>query len=130
MTASARFAGRVYQDQRRNAVFPHYDLEGMCGCEIRIRTKNLERIVELSKAFPSLAEQGSVKNWDAMALDEWAASGIPCHGEKLVAQFLLRVWNQYEEWECGKFDPIEAQGVWDDEHWQGFQKWTANPFTL
>ena len=95
-----------------------------------IRAKNLERISELAKAFPSLAEQGSVKNWDAMTLDEWAASGIPCHGEKIAAQFLLRVWNQYEEWECGKFDPIEAQGVWDDEHWQGFQKWTAKPFTL
>jgi len=23
-----------------------------------------------------------------------------------------------------------GKGVWDDEHWQGFQKWTAKPFTL
>jgi len=35
VTASARFAGRIYRDQRRNAVFPHYDLEGMCGYEIK-----------------------------------------------------------------------------------------------
>jgi len=37
---------------------------------------------------------------------------------------------QYEEWAWEKFDPIEAQSVWDDEHWQGFQKWPAKPFTL
>ena len=35
VTGSARFAGRIYQDQRSNAVFPHYDLEGMCGYEIK-----------------------------------------------------------------------------------------------
>jgi hypothetical protein len=35
VTGSARFAGRIYRDQRSNMVFPHYDLEGMCGYEIK-----------------------------------------------------------------------------------------------
>lgn len=35
VTGSARFAGRIYQDQRSNAVFPHCDLEGLCGYEIK-----------------------------------------------------------------------------------------------
>ena len=35
VTADPRFAGRIYQDHRRNAIFPHYDLEGTCGYEIK-----------------------------------------------------------------------------------------------
>ena len=30
-----RFAMRIYTDPHSNAVFPHYDLEGLCGFEIR-----------------------------------------------------------------------------------------------
>lgn len=35
--ASQRFSGRIYEDHRSNAVFPHYDLEGICGYEIKNR---------------------------------------------------------------------------------------------
>src|SRR5262249_34101770 len=35
MLASPRFAGRVRIDDRGNAVFPHFDLEGLCGYEIK-----------------------------------------------------------------------------------------------
>jgi hypothetical protein len=33
--ASRRFAGRVRMDARGNAVFPHFDQEGLCGYEIK-----------------------------------------------------------------------------------------------
>jgi hypothetical protein len=35
ITSDQRFAGRIYQDQRSNAVFPHYDQEGLCGYEVK-----------------------------------------------------------------------------------------------
>jgi hypothetical protein len=35
--ASARFAGRIKCDARGNAVFPHFDQEGLCGYEIKNR---------------------------------------------------------------------------------------------
>ena len=35
ITAAPRFSGRIYQDQRSNAVFPHYDQGGLCGYEIK-----------------------------------------------------------------------------------------------
>jgi len=35
--ADERFLGRVLLDERGNAVFPHWDLEGWCGFEIRNR---------------------------------------------------------------------------------------------
>ncbi len=35
--SSDRFAGRVRIDARGNAVFPHFDAEGLCGCEIKNR---------------------------------------------------------------------------------------------
>jgi hypothetical protein len=33
--SSRRFAGRVRRDRRGNAVFPHFDREGLCGYEIK-----------------------------------------------------------------------------------------------
>jgi hypothetical protein len=38
LLANARFAGRVRMDGRGNAVFPHFDLEGLCGYEIKNRS--------------------------------------------------------------------------------------------
>jgi 5S rRNA maturation endonuclease (ribonuclease M5) len=35
--ADERFCGRVLEDERGNAVFPHWDLEGWCGFEVRNR---------------------------------------------------------------------------------------------
>ena len=35
--ALPRFAGRVRVDQRNNALFPHYDKDGLCGFEIKNR---------------------------------------------------------------------------------------------
>ena len=32
-----RFAGRVRVDDRNNAIFPHFDLDGLCGYEIKNR---------------------------------------------------------------------------------------------
>lgn len=33
--SSPRFLGRIKRDKRGNAVFPHFDLEGLCGYEIK-----------------------------------------------------------------------------------------------
>jgi hypothetical protein len=35
LLGSPRFAGRVRIDHRGNAVFPHYDLDGLCGYELK-----------------------------------------------------------------------------------------------
>jgi len=35
LLASGRFAGRIRIDARQNAVFPHFDREGLCGYEIK-----------------------------------------------------------------------------------------------
>jgi hypothetical protein len=33
--ADPRFAGKIYTDRHGNAIFPHYDREGLCGFELR-----------------------------------------------------------------------------------------------
>jgi len=35
ITSDTRFAGRIYQDERRNAIFPPYDQDGLCGYEVK-----------------------------------------------------------------------------------------------
>lgn len=35
LLSSPRFLGRIKRDKRGNAVFPHFDLEGLCGYEIK-----------------------------------------------------------------------------------------------
>lgn len=37
VTASPRFQGKILVDGRSNAVFPHYDEEGICGFEVKNR---------------------------------------------------------------------------------------------
>src|ERR1039457_6979398 len=41
LLSSPRFAGRVRIDCRGNAVFPHFDIAGLCGYEIKNRIKDL-----------------------------------------------------------------------------------------
>ena len=88
-----------------------------------------DRITHLAKAFPTLSRLDIVKDWNANALDRWALSGVS-HGDKLAVQFVLAVWNQWTEWECGHFDVVEAYGVWDATHWKAFQTWASDPFVL
>lgn len=86
------------------------------------------RIQELARTFPSLCEAPGVRGqWSANALDSWAAT-VASSGEKHSARFVLAVWNQYEEWQCGRFDLIEAVGVWDYRHYQSFTRWIAQPW--
>ena len=51
------FAGRVRVDQRGNALFPHYDREGLCGFEIK------------NKGFTGFASGGSKGLWFSQARD-------------------------------------------------------------
>lgn len=50
-------------------------------------------------------------------------------GEKLAAQFILAVWNQWHPGKCGGFDIVEAYGLWDEDHWKAFQARPEKPFT-
>ena len=86
------------------------------------------QIIRLAQSFPSIANYIAVKEWDTKLLDSWAAAAS--EGERLSVQFVLSVWNQWEPWECGKFDVIKAKGAWDSKHWSAFENWVKEPFTL
>ena len=86
------------------------------------------RITQLAQRFHAIANLDAVKHWDADTLDHWATTAS--HGEKVTAQFVLAVWNQWHKWECGRFDVIEAYGAWDEDHWAAFRSWADKPFTL
>jgi hypothetical protein len=51
-----RFAGRVRVDERNNALFPHYDQEGLCGYEVK------------NKGFTGFAPGGVKGLWHSQAL--------------------------------------------------------------
>lgn len=55
LLALPRFAGRVRVDARRNALFPHYDREGLCGYEMK------------NQGFTSFAPQGVKGLWYSVA---------------------------------------------------------------
>ena len=59
--ALPRFAGRVRVDQRNNALFPHYDKDGLCGFEIK------------NKGFTGFAPGGVKGLWHSAArsTDYW-----------------------------------------------------------
>lgn len=87
------------------------------------------QIAFLAETFPCLKGREIVVCWDANAVDTWACCGAS-HGQKLAARFVLSVWDPNHQWECGRFDVLEAYGAWDPEHWQAFQAWVKEPFTV
>ena len=86
------------------------------------------RIRMLAQALPGLWEASGVSPWDPVALDGWAASSIPSHGERCAAQFLLAVWSPDEPWQSGKFDLMEALRVFDAQHHRALIEWAINPW--
>ena len=50
------------------------------------------------------------------------------HGEQLVIQFVLHVWNPRTQWSCGMFDVVEAIRMWDEKRRGVFAYWVREPF--
>lgn len=90
--------------------------------------KRRKRMEVLALSFPSLRYAPGVAPWDAELFADWAAGPVPSHGMLCAAQFVLRVWNHYEEWPCGKFDVMDALGCWDYEHHAAFLEWAKAPW--
>ena len=72
-----------------------------------------------------LAKDGA-KPFDADLLD--ASHVGASHGEKVSIAFLVNVWNPGHEWKVGKFDVIDALGIWDGSKRAAFCKWAAKPW--
>jgi hypothetical protein len=87
-----------------------------------------EPIERLALSFPTLRGAGGVSPWNPRELDGWACGPVPGHGAKHAARFVLAVWNNDAEWQCGKFDVVEALPVWDDSHRAVFLAWCAQPW--
>lgn len=87
-----------------------------------------QRILALLNRFPTL--RGVLSRWDALALDAWARGPVPGKSARLAAQFVLEVWNVYEEWPCGRFNLHRALSAWDEEHTQVFLEWVQAPWYL
>ncbi len=58
LLGSPRFAGRVRVDEHRNAVFPHFDLLGLCGFEAK------------NRAFTGFAKGGTKGLWESHDLPD------------------------------------------------------------
>lgn len=96
-----------------------------------------EAILKLARSFSSLA---NLERWDSLALLRTLPTAS--HGERLSAQFVLGVWNPYTDWAkvaraerikgdraaFGRFDLIEAIGVWDPAHVEAAMAWMRQPF--
>jgi hypothetical protein len=100
------------------------------------QSKQQKQIVALIKRFPGFAAvvpdkilHGSI-NFDASAFDQWASStsSLISKGERIIAQFILGVFDQYHEWECGRFDIFEAAGVLSKGNLQVISEWVRKPF--
>ncbi len=64
--------------------------------------------------------------FDALKLNE-SFNGAS-HGEKVSINFLLNVWNPGEEWTSGKFDALDALGIWDNTKRAAFVEWASEPW--
>lgn len=99
-------------------------------------SRQQKQIVALIKRFPDFASvvpdhilHGSI-NFDANEFDEWASSpsSLISKGERIIVQFILGVYDQYTDWQCGKFDIFEAAGVLSSGNLRVISEWVRKPF--
>ena len=85
------------------------------------------RMTAFALTFHSMRYALGVEPWDAVELDTWA-NGPRSHGERVAAQFLLAVWDPSTDWQCGRFDLMEALRIWDESHHKAFLAWARDPW--
>jgi len=87
------------------------------------------RMTLLAKSFPTLTKSATgIEPWDALVLDHWAAtSPAVTSGSLAAARFLLHVWNDQTDWQCGRFSLREAHGTWDGNHWTAMLEFLKAP---
>lgn len=100
----------IVPHRRRNAVPPSTPIE------------------RLAWSFPTLRSARGVVPFDPEELDRWACGPVPSSGGLYAAQFVLAVWNNYAEWQCGKIDIIRALNTWDAAHREAFLAWAEDPW--
>jgi hypothetical protein len=86
------------------------------------------QMTAFARTFPCLRESPGTQLWDALVFDGWAAESPLSHGELVTAQFILAVWDPAGTWRCGRFDLMEALGVWDEPHRAAFLAWASEPW--
>jgi len=71
------------------------------------------RMTLLALTFPSLTEgTPGIEPWNALVLDHWSATNpAVTSGSLAVVRFLLHVWNDQTDWQCGRFSLREAYVV-------------------
>lgn len=98
--------------------------------EERDTRESAVRMTELALRFPSITEATpGISPWDPDKLNAYAQSGSPGHGAKCAAEFLLFVWNPYDDTQwAGCFNLAEALKTWDVFHRYAFLRWAEDPF--
>jgi hypothetical protein len=85
------------------------------------------RMTKLARTFPTLRRVfDDLHPWGATWLERWA--GTASHGERAAAQFVLAVWDPNQEWECGRFDFMDATRVFDERHRAALLDWAKDPW--
>jgi len=87
------------------------------------------RMTLLAQTFPTLTDSTpGIDPWDSLVFDRWAAtSPAVTSGSLSAARFLLHVWNDQTDWQCGSFSIREAYGTWDEQHWAAMLKFLKAP---
>ena len=87
------------------------------------------RMTLLARSFPTLTEGvPGIEPWDALVFAHWAApSPAVTSGSLAATKFLLHVWNDQTDWQCGRFSLREAHGIWDGNHWAAMLEFLKTP---
>ncbi|MFN7948843.1 MAG: hypothetical protein U0Z53_26055 [Blastocatellia bacterium] len=88
---------------------------------------NEYRACQLAGSFPSLRQAPGIQPWEPARLDAWAETQND-PGTVYAARFVLEVWNQHQEWQCGRFSISDAMYVWDEAHREAFRQWARCPY--
>ena len=87
-------------------------------------------LCKVAAQFPSLRTAAGVQPWSPNQLDIWASDILRSEHEIHSARFLLSLWNDDCEWECGIWNSQAAIRAWDHAHRSAFLQLAASQHAM
>lgn len=87
-------------------------------------------VLRIAFMFPSLTNADGLSPWNPVQFDAWANDLGRSRNEVESARFLLSIWNDEFDWDCGTFESQTAIRHWDRAHRRAFLELVCQDLSL
>ncbi len=87
----------------------------------------VQRVVDLARDLPCLADAPGIDPFEPSVLDDWVAEKERTKMQLHCGLLVLAAYHPFHNWRRGMFDLDVACWVWDEAHSDAFTRWARDP---